>query len=140
MAMKVRREYLGGLWTQIHTEAFYETSQMVSDLTSMTVQHNKAVVGSNAFAHESGIHQDGFLKGRDTYEIMRPEWIGLNGSKLPLGPRSGRAAVRSRLLQLGVTPSDDGMVAFFEAFKTLADHQKRIEDEDLKKLLVQVGL
>ncbi|MDH4379669.1 MAG: 2-isopropylmalate synthase [Vampirovibrionales bacterium] len=140
MAMKVRREYLGNLWTQIHTEAFYETSQMVSDLTSMTVQHNKAVVGSNAFAHESGIHQDGFLKGRDTYEIMKPEWIGLNGSKLPLGPRSGRAAVRSRLLQLGVTPNDDGMVAFFEAFKTLADHQKRIEDEDLKKLLVQVGL
>ncbi len=134
MALKVRPQYFEGLYTNITTEHFYETSQMVSDLTSLTVQHNKAVVGSNAFAHESGIHQDGFLKGRDTYEIMRPEWIGLSGAKLPLGPRSGRAAVRARLTRIGIEPTNEQMIAIFEAFKKLADEKKRIEDDDLKML------
>lgn len=137
MALKVRPQYFGGIHTNICTEYFYEASQLVEELTSMTVQHNKAVVGSNAFAHESGIHQDGFLKGRDTYEIMRPEWIGLSGSKLPLGPRSGRAAVKSRLTQLGLEPNNDHMIALFEAFKGLADTQKRIEDNDLRLLFEQ---
>lgn len=137
MALKVRPQYFQGIHTNICTEHFYEASQMVEELTSMTVQHNKAVVGSNAFAHESGIHQDGFLKGRDTYEIMRPEWIGLTGSKLPLGPRSGRAAVKSRLTQLGLEPDNDHMIALFEAFKHLADTKKRVEDDDLKQLYEQ---
>lgn len=134
MALKVRPQLFNGLHTNIVTEHFYEASLMVSELTSMTVQHNKAVVGSNAFAHESGIHQDGFLKGEDTYEIMRPEWIGLSGSKLPLGPRSGRAAVRKRLEQLDLTPDDEHMKVLFESFKQLADSKKRIDDNDLRQL------
>lgn len=139
MAMRVRPKLFNGLHTGIVTEHFFETSQMVSDLTSMTVQHNKAVVGSNAFAHESGIHQDGFLKGENTYEIMRPEWIGLSGSKLPLGPRSGRAAVRKRLAQLDLNPDDEQMKVLFEAFKQLADTQKRIDDDDLQRLFDQTA-
>ena len=135
MALKVRPAYFEGLYTDIVTEHFFEASQLVSDLTAMAVQPNKAVVGGNAFAHESGIHQDGFLKGRDTYEIMCPEWIGLNGSKLPLGPRSGRAAVRARLKQLGVEVTDSEMVVLFEQFKLLADTKKRVEDDDLHQLL-----
>jgi len=134
MALKVRPAYFDGLYTNINTEHFYETSHMVSELTSITVQPNKAVVGGNAFAHESGIHQDGFLKGRDTYEIMRPEWIGLEAAKLPLGPRSGRAAVKARLKQLNINPSDDQMIQLFEQFKRLADDIKRVEDSDLQRL------
>lgn len=135
MAMKVRPAYFEGRYTNIATEHFYETSQMVQELTGMPIQANKAIVGRNAFAHESGIHQDGFLKGRDTYEIMMPEWIGLtSGSQLPLGPRSGRAAVKARLQKMGLQPSDEQMVQFFEGFKRLADEKKRIEDEDLKSL------
>jgi 2-isopropylmalate synthase len=103
----------------------------------MPVQYNKSIVGRNAFAHESGIHQDGFLKGRATYEIMMPEWIGLSESYLPLGPRSGRAAVKSRLEKLGLSVSDEQTVALFEAFKKLADEQKRVEDDDLKRLYEQ---
>ncbi len=134
MALKVRPAYFNGLHTNIVTEHFYDTSSMVSDLTSISVQPNKAVIGGNAFAHESGIHQDGFLKGRDTYEIMRPEWIGITAAKLPLGPRSGRAAVKSRLKQLGIEPTDDELIALFEGFKKLADEVKRVEDDDLKRL------
>lgn len=138
MAMRVRPEYLEGLYTDINSVHFAETSQLVSELTSMPVQYNKAIVGRNAFAHESGIHQDGFLKGRSTYEIMMPEWIGLTESYLPLGPRSGRAAVKSRLEKIGFVLSDEQMVAFFEAFKLLADEKKRVEDDDLKALVDQI--
>ncbi|MBK8191080.1 MAG: 2-isopropylmalate synthase [Vampirovibrionales bacterium] len=138
MIMKVRPAYFEGLYSNVETQYLFETSQMVSDLTSMAVQPNKAVVGGNAFAHESGIHQDGFLKGRDTYEIMCPEWIGLSGSKLPLGPRSGRAAVKTRLRGIGIQPDDDQMIALFEAFKHLADEKKRVEDDDLRLLFEQV--
>lgn len=135
MALKVRPAYFEGIYTHINTEHFYETSQMVQELTGMPIQANKAIVGRNAFAHESGIHQDGFLKGRNTYEIMQPEWIGLaSGTSLPLGPRSGRAAVKARLEKLGIQPSDEQMVQYFEAFKRLADEKKRIEDEDLTAL------
>lgn len=135
MAMKVRPAYFEGIYTDINTEHFYDSSVMVSELTGMPVQPNKAIVGRNAFAHESGIHQDGFLKGRNTYEIMQPEWIGLvSGSQLPLGPRSGRAAVKARLIGLGYKLSDEEMMKLFEAFKKLADEKKRIEDEDLHTL------
>lgn len=137
MALKVRPEYFEGLYTEIDTVHFAEISKMVSELTSMPVQYNKSIVGRNAFAHESGIHQDGFLKGRATYEIMMPEWIGLSESYLPLGPRSGRAAVKSRLEKLGLSVSDEQTVALFEAFKKLADEQKRVEDDDLKRLYEQ---
>jgi len=137
LALKVRPEYFEGLYTEIDTTHFAEASRMVSELTSMPIQHNKAIVGRNAFAHESGIHQDGFLKGRATYEIMLPEWIGLTESQLPLGPRSGRAAVKARLEKLGFSLIDEQMALLFEAFKRLADEKKRVEDEDLKLLYEQ---
>jgi 2-isopropylmalate synthase len=139
MALRVRPTYFDGLYTNIATEHIYETSQLVTSLTGITIQPNKAVVGQNAFAHESGIHQDGYLKGRNTYEIMKPEWVGVTGTLLPLGPRSGRAAVRARLEALGVTLPEDAMKAYFEAFKRLADEKKRLEDDDLKALLAQLS-
>jgi 2-isopropylmalate synthase len=134
MALKVRPEYFEGLYTDIDTTHFMDTSQLVSELTGMPIQYNKAIIGRNAFAHESGIHQDGFLKGRSTYEIMQPEWIGLSESYLPLGPRSGRAAVKARLEKLGCVVPDAQMGPLFEAFKALADEKKRVEDDDLKRL------
>lgn len=139
MALKVRPAYFNGIYTGIRSEGFYEASRMVSELTGIPVQPNKAIVGQNAFAHESGIHQDGFLKGQNTYEIMQPQWIGLSGSQLPLGPRSGRAALKARLLSMGYQLSDDTeMTRLFEAFKNLADRKKRIEDQDLRELCAQV--
>lgn len=138
LALKVRPEYFDGAYTDIDTIHLADTSTMVSELTSMPVQYNKAIVGRNAFAHESGIHQDGFLKGRATYEIMMPEWIGLSESYLPLGPRSGRAAVKARLEKLGCVVSDEQMPSFFEAFKKLADEKKRVEDDDLQRLYDQI--
>ncbi len=138
MALKVRPAYFEGIHTQVQTEHFLETSHMVSELTHISVQPNKAIIGENAFAHESGIHQDGFLKGRDTYEIMQPEWIGLNESMLPLGPRSGRAAVKARLNRLGLSMADTDMAQFFNAFKELADVKKRVEDSDLESLFRQL--
>lgn len=137
MALKVRPEYFDGMYTEIDTVHFAETSRLVSELTGMPIQYNKAIIGRNAFAHESGIHQDGFLKGRATYEIMMPEWIGLSESYLPLGPRSGRAAVKSRLEKLGFGVTDEQMGTLFEAFKRLADDKKRVEDDDLKALYEQ---
>jgi 2-isopropylmalate synthase len=138
MGLKVRPEYFEGLYTDIDTTHFASTSAMVSELTGMPIQYNKAIIGRNAFAHESGIHQDGFLKGRATYEIMRPEWIGLTEAVLPLGPRSGRAAVKSRLEKLGFAiQSDAQMAGLFEAFKNLADEKKRVEDDDLRRLFEQ---
>lgn len=138
MALKVRPEYFEGVYTEIDTVHFAETSRLVSELTGMPIQYNKAIIGRNAFAHESGIHQDGFLKGRATYEIMMPEWIGLSESYLPLGPRSGRAAVKARLEKLGCTVTDEQMSVLFEAFKRLADDKKRVEDDDLKALYEQI--
>jgi len=140
MALKVRPEYFNQLYTDINTPHFSEASRLVSELTHMPVQFNKAVVGRNAFAHESGIHQDGYLKGRATYEIMLPEWIGLQDSYLPLGPRSGRAAVKSRLEKMGLSLPEEQMSAFFEGFKRLADEQKRVEDDDLRTLLDQFSV
>ena len=137
MAMRVRKDMMNGNYTTIYTPAFYETSQMVSELTHMPIQYNKAIIGRNAFAHESGIHQDGMLKGRETYEIMHPEDIGLTGSQLPLGPRSGKNAVRSKLEALGYQLTDLEMAGFFNEFKKLADATKRVADNDLAKLYEQ---
>lgn len=134
MALRVREKHFGGLHTGINTEHFAETSRMVSQLTSIPVQPNKAIVGENAFAHESGIHQDGFLKGENTYEIMRPQWIGLTESKLPLGPRSGRAAVKATLQRLSLSLDDEALPAFFERFKAMADTVKRVDDEGMRTL------
>jgi 2-isopropylmalate synthase len=137
MAIRTRPVYFEGLSTRINTPYFYETSKLVAELTGMSIQPNKAIVGQNAFAHESGIHQDGFLKGRETYEIMTPESVGIPPEllQLPLGPRSGRAAVKSRLQKLEVHLNDAEMLAFFEQFKALADRKKRITDDDLLGLI-----
>jgi 2-isopropylmalate synthase len=139
MALRVRAAYFEGLYTAINPQYLYETSQLVSDLTGIDVQPNKAIIGRNAFAHESGIHQDGFLKGRDTYEIMEPEMLGIPGTALPLGPRSGRAAVRMRLKSLGLPTEEALLNEVFNAFKRLADSKKRIEDQDLLTLYHQVA-
>ncbi len=135
MALYVRKAYFDGCYTMINTPEFWETSQMVSDLTGIPVQPNKAIVGRNAFAHESGIHQDGFLKGADTYEIMHPHLVGVAKSRLPLGPRSGKAALKAKLHELALSVPDDMMPDFFVAFKTLADEKKFIQDEDIQTLL-----
>lgn len=135
MALKVRKAYFEGCHTTINTPELFPTSVMVSDMTGMPVQPNKAIVGRNAFAHESGIHQDGFLKGRETYEIMHPQDVGIEKSLLPLGPRSGRAALKAKLQELELTVSDDQMPGVFEAFKRLADEKKWVDDDDVKALV-----
>lgn len=123
------------LFTNIDSTQIYRSSRLVSGLTNMLVQPNKAIVGANAFAHESGIHQDGFLKYKRTYEIMNPEDVGLLTSKLPLGPRSGRHAVKDRLVELGYHLSDEDLNKAFERFKEVADKKKRVEDRDLESIV-----
>lgn len=121
--------------TNINLNKIYSTSRMVSSMTGMPVQPNKAIVGANAFAHESGIHQDGVLKERSTYEIMRPETIGLAKSRLVLGKLSGRHALGQRLKDLGYQPSKEELDTAFERFKILADKKKEVFDEDLIALV-----
>lgn len=123
------------LFTNVDSTQIYRSSRLVSGLTNMLVQPNKAIVGANAFAHESGIHQDGFLKYKKTYEIMNPEDVGLLTSKLPLGPRSGRHAVKDRLIELGYHLSDEELNKAFERFKEIADKKKRVEDRDLESIV-----
>lgn len=123
------------LFTNVDSTQIYRSSRLVSGLTNMLVQPNKAIVGANAFAHESGIHQDGFLKYKKTYEIMNPEDVGLLTSKLPLGPRSGRHAVKDRLEELGYHLADEELNKAFERFKEIADKKKRVEDRDLESIV-----
>ena len=112
------------------------TSKLVSTITGYPVQPNKAVVGANAFAHESGIHQDGVLKHRETYEIMRAEDVGWGANRLTLGKLSGRNAFRTRLAELGITlASEEALNAAFAKFKELADKKREIFDEDLQALV-----
>ncbi|WP_040334247.1 2-isopropylmalate synthase [Candidatus Magnetobacterium casense] len=135
MALKTRPK-LFEADTNVVTREIYNTSLMVSKNTGMIVQPNKAIVGANAFAHESGIHQDGFLKERSTYEILRPEDVGIPGSKLVLGKHSGRHAFKDRLRQLGFFHlTDDELNQTFERFKALADQKKCIFDEDIVSLI-----
>jgi 2-isopropylmalate synthase len=108
---------------------------MVSTLTGLLVQRNKAIVGENAFAHESGIHQDGMLKYRETYEIMDPAVVGIAKSALVLGKHSGRHAFRDRVVQLGYTLNDEQVEAAFVRFKGLADKKKEVFDEDIEALV-----
>lgn len=134
MAIRTRKNFFG-LTTNIETEKIYQSSRLVSDITGMLVQANKAVVGANAFAHESGIHQDGFLKKQETYEIMTPESIGLAKSTLVLGKHSGRHAFRARLEEMGYRLSDEEIDRAFDRFKILADAKKDIFDEDIVALI-----
>jgi len=130
MALKTRGDSYG-CTTEINTTEFYRASRLVSKLTGFVVPPNKAIVGANAFRHESGIHQDGILKERSTYEIMRPEDVGFTGTGLVLGKHSGRHAFRARLKSLGVNLNDSELDKAFERFKSVADKKKQVFDEDL---------
>jgi 2-isopropylmalate synthase len=134
MALKVRNDYYN-LRTDINTKRLYPTSRLVSNVTGLRVQRNKAVVGENAFAHESGIHQHGMAARSDTYEIMNPEDVGQSHSQAVLGKHSGRAALRQRLIELGYHLDDLQLQKVFENFKTLADKKKEIYDADIEALV-----
>ncbi len=123
--------------TGIRTEHIYPTSRLVSMITGIMVQPNKAVVGANAFAHEAGIHQDGVLKNAMTYEIMKPEDIGLSTNQLVLGKHSGRHALYEHLKGLGYDLSDEELKVVFKQFKALADKKKHVMDEDLEALVTE---
>jgi 2-isopropylmalate synthase len=124
--------------TGIDTTAIFSTSQMLSELTREPVQSNKAIVGRNAFAHEAGIHQDGVIKDRRTYEIMRPADVGVAQSTLVLGKHSGRHAVKQRCEQLGVELSRLELDRVYRAMIDLADRQKTVEDSDLSAIIAEV--
>lgn len=136
MALHTRPNYFP-LSTGIKTDQIYPTSRLVSMITGIMVQPNKAIVGANAFAHEAGIHQDGVLKNPMTYEIMKPETIGLSTNKLVLGKHSGRAALRSRLKELGYDLSDEELKIVFKKFKELSDKKKNLVDEDLEVIVTE---
>jgi len=136
MALHTRANILK-LGTHIKTEFIYPTSRLVSMITGLLVQPNKAIVGANAFAHEAGIHQDGILKNPMTYEIMRPETIGLSANRLVLGKHSGRHALRSQLKDLGYDLSDEELNLVFGKFKELADKKKHVMDEDLDAIVTE---
>jgi 2-isopropylmalate synthase len=134
MALRTRNNYIA-LQSNINSEQIYATSKLVSMITGILVQPNKAIVGANAFAHEAGIHQDGMLKNPMTYEIMRPEDIGLSTNKLVLGKHSGRHALRERLKENGYELSDEELNIVFKKFKELADKKKHVMDEDLEAIV-----
>ena len=134
MALLTRKDYYGRE-VSINTEEIYRTSRLVSSLTGMPVQYNKAIVGKNAFAHESGIHQDGVLKERTTYEIMDPAKLGIIQNNIVLGKHSGRHAFRQRLEELGFELTEEELVKAFIRFKNLADRKKEITDKDLEAIV-----
>ncbi len=136
MAIKTRADIFNAV-TNIKTEEIMRSSRLVTKITGMSVQPNKAIVGANAFAHESGIHQDGLLKEKSTYEIIRPETIGLHKTKFVLGKHSGRHAFRTRLLELGYELNDKEINSAFKRFKKIADQKKEIYDEDLEALVTE---
>ncbi|MCU0539418.1 MAG: 2-isopropylmalate synthase [Desulfobacterales bacterium] len=136
MALATRATRLG-VGTGIHTEFIYPTSRLVSMITGIMVQPNKAIVGANAFAHEAGIHQDGVLKNPMTYEIMKPESIGLSASQLVLGKHSGRHALRTQLKEMGYDLSDEELNLVFTKFKELADKKKQVMNEDLEAIVTE---
>ena len=134
MAMKVRSDLLN-VQSNVNTSAITKTSKLVSSITGFPVQPNKAIVGANAFAHESGIHQDGVLKNVQTYEIMSPETIGLKKSSLVLGKHSGKHAFKEKLKILGYEVGDNYINEIFKNFKLLADKKKDVYDEDIIALV-----
>ncbi len=136
MAIHTRRDRYK-LMTSVNTKEIYRTSRLISSLTGMPVQHNKAIVGKNAFAHESGIHQDGVLKERATYEIMNPEMVGIPQSSLVLGKHSGRHAFRERLAELGYNLTDEELDKAFKRFKELTSKKKEISDSDIEAIVTE---
>jgi len=136
MGLFTRKDHLG-LKTDIKTKEIYHTSRLVSMITGIVVQPNKAVVGANAFAHEAGIHQDGVLKNKMTYEIMEPQTIGLSSNRLVIGKHSGRHAFKEKLGEMGYDLSQDDLNRLFEKFKELADKRKEILNEDIEALVAE---
>jgi 2-isopropylmalate synthase len=134
MALKTRREFFNAV-TNINTKEIIRTSRLITRITGIPVQPNKAIVGANAFAHESGIHQDGLLKEKLTYEIMRPEDVGLHKTELVLGKHSGRHAFKERLKEIGYELGPEEIETAFLKFKQLADQKKYIFDEDIEALI-----
>jgi 2-isopropylmalate synthase len=138
MALKTREGFYG-LHTGIQTTRLYPTSRLLSTITGMMVPRNKAIVGENAFAHESGIHQHGMLKHHSTYEIMRPQDVGLSRTNLVLGKHSGRHALRDRIKDLGYDLGEADLNRVFTEFKALADKKKELFDGDIEALVLRAG-
>lgn len=136
MALYVRANYFEAK-TNINHKEIYRTSKLLSNITGVQVQHNKAIVGFNAFLHEAGIHQDGMLKHRETYEILAPEVIGLMPQALVLGKHSGRAAFKDRLDHLGFHVDEEQLQKAFEKFKSLADEKKLVSDRDIESIVLK---
>ena len=134
MGLDTRKDHFG-IEINADTTQIYSASRMVSRITGMAVQSNKAIVGENAFRHASGIHQDGVLKNRSTYEVMQPERVGVPGNTLVLGKLSGRAGLQSRLEDLGYNLSREDLAKVFESFKDLADKKREVTDRDLEILM-----
>ncbi len=134
MALRVRNDTLP-FATQMDTSKLAAASKMVSRITGFPVQYNKAIVGKNAFAHESGIHQDGMLKNAETYEIMKPEDVGVSKTSLVMGKHSGRHAFRDKLASMGYELDDDELLDAFKRFKALADRKKHVFDDDIAALV-----
>ena len=139
MALRTRPDAFGNVDTRINAQEFLPTSQLVSRLSSIPVQPNKAIVGSNAFSHEAGIHQDGMLKNRLTYEIMTPQSVGWTDTKLVLGKHSGRHGLDARLRQLGYKLSAEDLKAAYRRFILMADQKKHLNDADLR-YIVESGM
>ena len=137
MTLKTRRDIFGDIYTDVNTKEIITASKMVAAITGIEPQPNKAIVGKNAFAHESGIHQDGVLKHQETYEIMKPEDIGIEkNNSIVLGKHSGRAAFKDKLNHLGFDEvADDELNAAFERFKILCDKKKDIMDDDIRMIM-----
>jgi len=136
MALETRRDILG-LRTHIKTKHIYPTSRLLAEITGVGVQPNKAIVGANAFAHESGIHQDGLIKEKITYEIMTPESVGVSETNIILGKHSGRHAIRERLKKMGFDLAKEDVDTVFKRFKELADIKKEMFDEDIEAIIAE---
>ena len=136
MAIKTRESFFG-VTTGIQTTRLYPTSRLVSQITGMPIPRNKAIIGENAFAHESGIHQHGMLRHHSTYEIMRPQDVGLSRTNLVLGKHSGRHAFRERVKELGFEVDEAELNRLFEEFKALADKKKELFDGDIEALVMR---
>jgi 2-isopropylmalate synthase len=134
MALKVRGD-ITDYYTDVDSTEIFNTSRMVSGFTGIVVQPNKAIVGENAFAHESGIHQDGMLKNKQTYEIITPETVGVSKTKIVLGRHSGRHGLKVRLRELGYHPEETELQKIYESFLILADKKKEVFDDDLRMLM-----
>ena len=137
MALKVRKDFFGDLYTEVNTKEIYRTSRLLCMITGSFVPRNKAIVGDNAFAHESGIHQHGVLSNRLTYEIMNPEDVGFPTSRIVLGKHSGRHALKKKLEEYGIRYTEEDVNRIFEKLKDLADRKKEIYDEDVEALIYQ---